>query len=251
MQFHFFLLLTLSMKTNYFQISEQGKRDYNEDYLYANGESHLFIVCDGVGGSNRGDIASKKACEYFSESLSAQDELSEVEMEDALSETERKFDAYISEFPEAQGMATTLTILKFQEDGAIAGHIGDSRIYHIRNGEILFKTQDHSFVNELVASGFLTEEEAMIHPKKNQITRAIQGTENPTFIDVNWIESIEEKDYFLLCSDGILEGIDENWIEENFIDENDLETIEVGVRAKCNENSKDNYTAIIIKITEI
>jgi len=239
------------MEIEYLTISEQGQRNYNEDALLTDTDNGIFMVCDGVGGSNRGDIASKKACEYFSDVVNRQNEVSEIVLEQALVETEIKFDEYISGFPEAKGMATTLTFLKITPQGAIAGHIGDSRIYQIRNGEIIFMTQDHSFVNELVASGFLTEEEAVNHPKKNQITRAIQGSESSTLIDFGHIESIEKNDFFMLCSDGILEGIDNDWISENFKSEFELYAIEKGIRENCIEKSKDNYTAILIKITEI
>jgi len=239
------------MEIEYLTMSEQGQRNYNEDALLADTDNGIFMVCDGVGGSNRGDIASKKACEYFSDYVIRQNEVSEIVLEQALVETEMKFDEYTSGFPEAKGMATTLTFLKITPQGAIAGHIGDSRIYQIRNGEIIFMTQDHSFVNELVASGFLTEEEAVNHPKKNQITRAIQGSESSTLIDFGHIESIEKNDFFMLCSDGILEGIDKDWISENFKSKFELSAIEKGIRENCAEKSNDNYTAILIKITEI
>src|SRR5690606_15318092 len=99
---------------------------------------------------------------------------------------------------------------------------------------------DHSFVNELVASGFLTPEEAKTHPKRNQITRAIQGSEHPTYIDVHTVESIQEEDYFLLCSDGILEAIDEDFIQRNFLKENNLEQLKGRILEICRELSSDN-----------
>src|SRR5690606_16489553 len=145
---------------NYFTISEEGKRPYNEDYLFADSNSGFFIVCDGVGGSNKGEVASRKACEYFSESLKNSSDFSLTGLEKALVQCENKFDEYTRQNPDAKGMATTLTLLKFLSGKAVIAHIGDSRVYHIRNGEILFQTTDHSFVNELVASGFLTPEEA-------------------------------------------------------------------------------------------
>jgi len=239
------------MNLQYFKISGQGKRDYNEDAFFIDAGSSLFMVCDGVGGSNRGDIASKKACEYFSGYLLEKNRFTQSDIEKSLQETERGFDEYIAKNPEASGMATTLTFLKLDDGNGIAGHIGDSRIYQVRNGEILFMTSDHSFVNELVASGFLTEEEARVHPKRNQITRAIQGSENSTLIDVDLIKSIENGDYFLLCSDGILEGIDNKWIENNFTSANSLENIENGIKENCLKKSSDNYTAIVIQITNI
>ncbi len=208
------------------------------------------MVCDGVGGSNRGDVASKKACEYFSQILLDSNDFSEAGIENALSSTEKKFDNFIEENPETKGMATTLTMLKFLSGNAVVGHIGDSRVYHIRDGNILFHTQDHSFVNELVASGFLTPEEAKVHPKRNKITRAIQGTEFSTLIDVNVLENLAAGDFFMLCSDGILESVDEEFIQRNFTSENSVEIIKEKISDICAENSDDNYTAIVLKISD-
>ncbi len=238
------------MKTNYFTISEDGKRPYNEDFLFSDNDSNLFLVCDGVGGSNKGEIASRKACEYFSYYLSSTSDFSVTGIEKTLVQCEKKFDEYMNQHPDTRGMATTLTLLKLFPEKAVVGHVGDSRVYHIRNGEILFQTIDHSFVNELVASGFLTPEEAKTHPKRNQITRAIVGTENSTYIDVSEIHSIETNDYFLLCSDGILEGIDDEFINDNFTDNNSLENIKEQILKNCREKSSDNFTAIVIKISK-
>lgn len=236
------------MKTNYFTISEDGKRPYNEDSLFADKDSNLFLVCDGVGGSNKGEIASQKACEYFSQFLLSTSDYSVDGIEKTLVQCEAKFDEYTSQNTDAKGMATTLTLLKLFPEKTVIGHIGDSRVYHVRNGEILFQTTDHSFVNELVASGFLTPEEAKTHPKRNQITRAIQGSENNTYIDVNEVSSLQSQDYFLLCSDGILEGIDDEFICNHFTDENSLENIKEQMLKNCREKSSDNFTAIVIKI---
>lgn len=237
------------MKTSYVTISEEGKRPYNEDYLYTEPDSGLFMVCDGVGGSNKGEVASRKACEYFAGHLKSFPDFSLTGLEKTLVECEKKFDAYTRQDPDARGMATTLTLLKLFPEKAVIGHIGDSRVYHIRNGKILFQTTDHSFVNELVASGFLTPEEAKTHPKRNQITRAIQGSEHPTYIDVNEIESVQNQDYFMLCSDGILEAIDDDFILRNFLEENSPEQLKGRILEMCREMSTDNFTAIIIKIS--
>lgn len=238
------------MKTNYFIISEDGKRPYNEDFFFADQKSDLFLVCDGVGGNNKGEVASRKACEYFSEHLPSTSDFSLTTIEKTLVQCESKFDEYTSQNPDAKGMATTLTLLKLFPEKAVIGHIGDSRVYHVRNGEILFQTSDHSFVNELVASGFLTPEEALTHPKRNQITRAIQGSENNTYIDVHEIDSVETNDYFMLCSDGILEGIDNEFIQNNFLENNSLENIKELILNNCREKSNDNYTTIVIKISQ-
>src|SRR5690606_8574683 len=185
-----------------------------------------------------------------SESLKNSSDFSLTGLEKALVQCENKFDEYTRQNPDAKGMATTLTLLKFLSGKAVIAHIGDSRVYHIRNGEILFQTTDHSFVNELVASGFLTPEEAKTHPKRNQITRAVQGSEYPTYIDVNEIESVQNQHYFMLCSNGILEAIDDDFILRNFLEENSPEQLKGRILEMCREMSTDNFTAIINKITK-
>ena len=102
-------------------------------------------------------------------------------------------------------MATTLTMVSVGASGITLAHIGDSRIYQFRQGEIIYQTEDHSLVNSLVKLGKISKEEALTHPQKNVIIRAIQGSEHPTEADVVLLKDIQAGDYFFMCTDGVLE----------------------------------------------
>jgi protein phosphatase len=168
-------------------ISEIGKRQNNEDnYGFDNGN---FVVCDGVGGSEKGEIASEITVRCFLEAFKKNDS---VNVNDVLKEAENKLSAYIAEHPEAIGMATTLTFSQIKDDCIYVGWVGDSRVYQFRNGKILFKTTDHSWVNEALKAGIITEEEAVDHPKSNIITRAVQGSHRPTTADTVYLHDIQK-----------------------------------------------------------
>lgn len=236
------------MKFQIERIHEKGRRENNEDSLLSHEPGNFFMVCDGVGGSHKGEVASQLAADSFMTFLSDKDSVSKQDLKNALMYTEQEFDKYSKKYPESEGMATTLTFLQFQNDKAIAAHCGDSRIYHIRDGKILFQSKDHSFVQELVDSGYITPEQALTHPKRNQITQAIQGSFKPAKLDVHLLEDIKDKDLFMLCSDGILEGISNEFIEENFKHDADLNKLRGKIVKTCEEKSNDNYTAIIISL---
>jgi serine/threonine protein phosphatase PrpC len=148
-------------------ITEKGGRSNNEDSIYPLPEQvtldqKLFMVCDGVGGAEKGEVASSLACEsiqtFFSTFL--KDDPTPEFIHKAVHYAEVCFDSYVQEHPEAMGMATTLTMAYIASSGIVLAHIGDSRIYHLRKGEILYQTEDHSLVNSLVKLGKITPEEA-------------------------------------------------------------------------------------------
>jgi len=229
-------------------IHEKGKRANNEDFLLADADKKIFIVCDGVGGHAKGEEASQLATKSFHNFLSDKT-INEITLVDALKYTEQKFTDFTAQNSDSEGMATTLTLLSLKDDkSAILAHCGDSRIYHIRNRTILYQTKDHSFVQELLDGGFITEEQAENHPQKNKITRAIKGTEKPTQLSLYQIENIQSEDYFMLCSDGILESISADFISENFGAKTDLKALKNEILQKCHQNTKDNFTAILIKV---
>jgi protein phosphatase len=226
-------------------ISEIGKRQNNEDnYGFDNGN---FVVCDGVGGSEKGEIASEITVRCFLEAFKKN---ASANVNDVLKEAENKLSEYIAEHPEAIGMATTLTFSQIKDDCIYVGWVGDSRVYQFRNGKILFITTDHSWVNEAVKAGIITEEEAVNHPKGNIITRAVQGSHKPTTADTVYINDIQKGDLFLHCSDGVLESWDDENLTALFSSENDPSTIISKIKAECEKYSRDNFTAIVYGIEE-
>ena len=149
------------------QLSGVGKRDHNEDSKLVLESQNIYMVCDGVGGAAKGEIASHLCCETFKNHFSHNNiQVDATTIQQAVAETEKTFDEYLNHHDEARGMASTVTFLAIRDNNAIIAHAGDSRVYHIRNGKIIFKTTDHSFVNDMLASGYITPEEAINHPKK-------------------------------------------------------------------------------------
>ena len=228
-----------------------GKRAKLEDFLLLttmpNG-GKLYIVCDGVGGLPNGEIASKLAAESFARYLTSINPecITEIEIASALKITENNFDNYYKVHNQKE-MATTLAMVYIKGSQATIAHVGDSRAYHIRDGKILFCTDDHKYVNELVASGFLKPEDAKTHPKRNVISRAIRGNQYPTFADVTIIEDIQISDYFMICTDGLLESITDEFIESGFLKHTDLNIIVEEIDKLCRQSSNDNFSGIFIK----
>ena len=139
-------------------VCEKGGRANNEDCIYPSSEysessQRLFLVCDGVGGAERGEIASALACDaiqtYFTTFLGDEDPTVEF-IQQAVHYAETRFDTYLQQHPEATGMATTLTLAYIGKKSLTLAHIGDSRIYYIRDGKALYRSEDHSLVNSLV-----------------------------------------------------------------------------------------------------
>jgi protein phosphatase len=243
-----------------FSISEIGKRVNNEDSIYPTNEyatagDRLFLVCDGVGGSNKGEIASSVACEsiqtYFRTFLDVEKEFDPNFIEKAVRYTEIRFDDYIKKNPTAKGMATTLCLLYFSPEGIYLTHAGDSRIYQFRNGKIIFKTEDHSLVNSMIKNGQIKPENANKHPQRNVIYRAIQGTKIPVDVDVLKIADVQSDDLFLMCTDGVTEALNDDELCEIFLKQDSFEDKLTRIKECCRYKAKDNYSAYLIPIQEV
>jgi len=148
------------------------------------------------------------------------------------------------------GMATTLTLSHIRENGIYVAWCGDSRVYQFRRGQIVFKTTDHSWVNEALKSGIITPEEAINHPKSNIITRAIQGTHKPTSAETVLLTDIQQGDIFMHCTDGVLESWNDDDLSALFASENEPEKILQIIKEECSKISKDNFTAIVYLVDE-
>ena len=246
-------------------LNEIGGRQNNEDNIYpsfqsATASDRLFIVCDGVGGQNKGEVASELICKelnaYFESSfLSSFPENKEnVEvdsfLERALKYVEGKMSDYLIKYPNCRGMASTLTLIYFFDDAVWLGWVGDSRIYHIRNGEVLYRTKDHSIVEDLIRVGEITPEEAKTHPQRNVITRAVKGKDEPTKIDKHLIHEVEANDYFFLCTDGILENFSETEIGKWFLREKAPEAIKNNILQNAQGRTRDNFSMYLLKVQE-
>ena len=235
---------------------QKGNRENQEDALYPTDydERHpFFVVCDGVGGNDCGEVASNLVCETFGEYLTTMFEkggtLDIMTFEDVLTLIWEKlyYNRTIS-----QSMATTLVFAAMTSDGVFVAHIGDSRVYQIRPSEgIIFKTEDHSLVNELLKNKLITKEEAANHPKRNVITRCMNVQKDCRNYDeatINIIRNVEAGDIFLICSDGVYDEIDDKNIA-GILSEGISLSEKREKLAKRTASSKDNNTAILIEIS--
>ena len=232
-------------------IYEIGQRTNQEDAI-AQWNSQLFVLCDGMGGHEKGEVASQTVStslvEWFNTNsiLSLSDEQLREALDYAYSQLDEKDNG------ELKKMGTTFTLLFFDNQGVTAAHIGDSRIYHVRPGVgVLYQSRDHSLVFDLFQTGEISYEEMATHPQKNIITRAMTpGLENRTHPDIIHITDVQQGDYFYICSDGMLEQMDNDELVSLFSlsvsnEEKRQQLISATVQ------NKDNHTAWIIQIKNV
>ena len=242
-----------------FAATEKGMRKNNEDFILplselANSGQRLFMVCDGVGGAEKGEIASALACDSFQSFFNTfldEDDPSEDFLNRAVHYTESRFDEYVVQHPEAKGMATTMTLLYIGVSGITIAHIGDSRIYQFREGSIIYETNDHSLVHSWVDLGIITKEEAAVHPQKNVITRAIMGADNSVNADVVFISDVLDGDMFFMCTDGVTECFSNEDLTKVFSSDKNAELIKDTIVEYCSDKAKDNFSFYIIPIQSI
>lgn len=221
----------------------------------------LFILCDGMGGHDAGEVASATVCEAMSKSIlqavpDPEGGFSRSTLDRALADAFMALD--MKDNGAEKKMGTTMTLLKLYDEGYLIAHMGDSRVYHIRPGKteketrILFRTEDHSLVNDLVKIGELTPEEAKHSRQKNVITRAMQPhMERHPKADVHVSDDIQAGDYFYLCSDGMLENMEDEQLCYFFSDSAGTDEEKVDKLTKATVENRDNHSAIMVHILEV
>jgi serine/threonine protein phosphatase PrpC len=231
----------------HFHASDLGRqRQGNEDNYFV--RAPLFVVADGMGGAQAGEVASEMAVESFDRGLpdaSPADGLVRV-IEDANRRIHERSRA------EAQraGMGTTVTAAYVGENDVTIAHVGDSRAYVLRNGELERLTRDHSLVGELVARGKLTEEQAETHPQRSVITRAL-GPEPDVQVDVQ-VYQARAGDVFMVCSDGLTSMVPEVRVRELLEGADSLEQAGRELIAAANDaGGRDNITVILFRLDEV
>ncbi len=243
-----------------FSVHEIGQRSNNEDNIFpikgaANGSDSLFVVCDGVGGGEKGEVASELACKTLAAFFAEKGDFvsTETEIQAAVLQVQKKMEKYADAYgASAKGMACTMTLLHLHAAGATIAHIGDSRVYHVREGKILFQTHDHKLVNDLVKYGAITPEQALTHPQRNVITRALQAHSiQEAEADVHIIQEVQAGDYFFLCTDGILERVTDAILCEILTKKQTDEAKMQAIYIACQGYSKDNFSAYLVQIKEV
>ncbi|HTA12363.1 MAG TPA: Stp1/IreP family PP2C-type Ser/Thr phosphatase [Solirubrobacteraceae bacterium] len=227
--------------------SDTGRqRPANEDSLLA--RAPLYVVADGMGGAQAGEVASRIAVESFESGVS-----DATHPELALAALAQAANARIHELSRANaeqaGMGTTLTAVYVGEHEVAIAHVGDSRAYCLRDGELLRLTDDHSLVDELLRQGRLTPEEAVEHPQRSVITRAL-GPEGAVEVDTRSFQA-RDGDVYLLCSDGLTTMISEEEIAALLRAHPRLpEAGEALIAAANDAGGRDNITVVLARVEE-
>jgi protein phosphatase len=220
-------------------------RRRNEDSFVL--DPPVFAVADGMGGAQAGEVASRLAAAAFREYHDADRMEPADRVEAIIQEANRRIYERARSDSEASGMGTTVTAAILTNGRVSIGHVGDSRAYRIRNGELEQLTEDHSLVADLMRSGRLTPEEADAHPQRSVITRAL-GTDADVDVDTVTVD-VEPGDLFLLCSDGLTTMVPEDEILRIVQEADTLdEAARSLVRAANSGGGEDNITVVLFKV---
>jgi PPM family protein phosphatase len=222
-------------------------RDVNEDYVLSlKGNKYwLLLVADGMGGHNAGEIASKIAAttvrNFVYENFSLYEDKEEL-IRDAIVISNSEVYNESVKLSEFKGMGTTVTCCVIYDQKLFIGHVGDSRAYILSEDNIRKITQDHSYVQELINNGSITENEAFNHPRRNLITRAI-GTEKHVVVDTLTLD-FNNKDIILLCSDGLTTYVNSDELYDIIMSlrENSIERL---IEMAKDRGGRDNISIII------
>ena len=251
------------MKISYQALTDVGrKRKGNEDSLFVNPEQNLFVVADGMGGHAAGEVASRVAVDAINEFVCLTGDDEEITWPYGLDETisydgnrlktairyaNRKVMDATKEKSEYEGMATTVAAVLVDGDSANLGHVGDSRIYLVRDSQITQLTTDHSWVNEQIVSGVISADQARSHPLRNVVTRALGGKADLQ-VDMK-VHVIEPGDILLLCSDGLTTMMADEEIAQAVAEASgDVEKAARALVAGANaKGGEDNITVLVLK----
>lgn len=238
------------------------KRSHNEDNYLINEELNLFVVADGMGGHAGGEYASAicvntveevvTSLELNGESPIESDDPVEVSREKlrySIQLSGRRIFEKATELPEYHGMGTTAVVLLLDRGNAIVAHVGDSRVYLLRDGRCDQLTDDHSLVFQKMKEGLITAEQAKTHRMRNVITRSL-GYQEDVEVDVQ-VKAIRRGDRFILCSDGLSGHLEPEEIAEVLDRLGPQEGARRLIEIACERGGEDNITAIVARIDEV
>jgi serine/threonine protein phosphatase PrpC len=230
-------------------VSHVGRvRSNNQDSGYAG--RRLFLVADGMGGHAGGDVASAIATKRIAEADADYDDpqAAGVALEQALLAANRNLAETVADHSELTGMGTTVSAMLVQDDRVVISHIGDSRVYLLRSGELSQVSTDHTFVQRLVDAGRITAEEAMVHPRRSVLMRVLGDVESSPEIDTLVIDT-HPGDRWMLCSDGLSGVVQFDDIHEMLSSEAGAKQVaDRLVKASLDGGAPDNVTVVVVDI---
>ena len=257
--------MTLSQSLQSASLTDPGRvRDHNEDCIESRPDIGLYVLADGMGGYNAGEVASGMATSLISDGLQETWNPRESERlgrDQAKADTERLIAEQIARAnnaifttsqnnPECAGMGTTLVVTLFFDNFMTVAHIGDSRLYRLRGDAMEQVTRDHSLLQEQLDSGLITPEEAKLSQNKNLVTRAL-GID-PTVEPEIHVYETQVGDSYLLCSDGLSDMVEDEEIRLTLITlrSNPNLTVQQLVQAANDNGGRDNISAMLIRVAE-
>lgn len=237
-----------SLTLRYVALTDVGlRRSMNQDSGYASGR--LIAVADGMGGAAAGDLASAEAMNVIRQLDRELPDIDPLEaLEKAVAHANHRLGELVRDDPSVEGMGTTLEAMLWDGERFATAHIGDSRAYLLRDGELTQISTDHTFVQSLVEEGKLTPEEARVHPHRSLLLRVMLGRDDNE-ADFDWFEG-QAGDRFLLCSDGLSDMVDDATIERLLCSETIDAAASELVRTALENGGYDNVTVVIGELVE-
>ena len=224
-------------------------RRQNEDAAFFDEKRAVFAVADGMGGHLAGEVASRMALDAVQEMARRHPRADTVILRDTVRAAHEAIYRHAQSHAECAGMGTTLSVLWRGGHYAYIAHVGDSRIYRMRGGELERITQDHSLVEEMIRARLITREQARTHPRRNVITRALgtQGDNEPDVLAVD----VEPGDLWLLCSDGLTGMVSDEEIARTLRGGRSLDDMADSlIRQALDAGGRDNVTLVLWRSEE-
>ena len=229
-----------------YQATDVGRvRQGNEDSVVVF-EPSVYVVADGMGGEAAGEVASHLLVDTVRQTLAGSRDIVENSLRQAVLAANDVILTCVAETPAYQGMGTTATLLHIDEDERQAcwAHVGDSRLYLLRDGAAFQRvTRDHSYVEDLVAQGSITEDEAKVHPRRNLLTRAV-GVDRDLSVDTGRL-ALKGGDVLLLATDGLMKHVSDEEIAELLLAEN-ANPAQTLIQRALDAGGSDNITAVVV-----
>jgi len=257
--------MTLKGKLAHVECTDVGKvRDHNEDTIGAQPDIGLWVLADGMGGYNAGEVASGIAVKTIVDMVTEackREKRGDIEsstgymrqtivLRDAIHRANKVINQTAQSQPQCEGMGTTLVASLFYDNKVSIAHVGDSRMYRLRGNRFERITMDHSLLQELVDRGFYSQEEAQRSTNRNYVTRAL-GVEANVEVEVQEIE-VQKGDYFLMCSDGLPDMVEDEDIHLTISTfANDVRTVGEQLIKLTNDNGgRDNVSVILVRVAD-
>lgn len=243
--------VTVACKSDLGRVRENNEDKFEyylpEDDATLAGKGQVFVVCDGMGGHEAGQIASELACKTFLfEYLHHPSNDPQVSLTSAVRSANRLVLDCARAIPSRRGMGTTLSGVAMIQDAVWVVHVGDSRVYRSLNGGLQQLTKDHTWVEEVVANGTFTREDAERHKYRHVLTRAV-GTEDDILVDVERFNA-QVGDIYLLCSDGVMNHVPDARIEEVLAQMSPSEACWQLVSDALLGGGSDNTTVMVVRV---